>query len=95
MKTSNRCKFILLVVLLLQTFFGSLSIAQAPPEEVQRITVADLKARLDAGDDVVVIDVRIKGAYDIGHIRNAISMPIGDIPTKHQELNKDRLIVFY
>lgn len=95
MKKTYRCILFLLTVLLLQTFFASLSIAQAAPEDVQRITVADLKARLDAGDDVVIIDVRIKGAYDNGHIRNAISMPIADISTRHQELKNEPFVVFY
>ena len=96
MKKTDRCIFFLLTVLLLQTFFASLSIAQAPPEEdVQRITVADLKARMDAGEDVVIIDVRVKGAYDNGHIRNAISMPISDISTRHQELKNEPFVVFY
>ncbi|MDE0186683.1 MAG: rhodanese-like domain-containing protein [Candidatus Poribacteria bacterium] len=95
MKKTYRCIFFLLTVLLLQTSFASHSTAQAPPEDVQRITVADLKARLDAGDDVVIIDVRIKGAYDNGHIQNAVSMPISDIATRHQELKNEPFVVFY
>lgn len=96
MKKTDKCIYFLLTVILLLPLFASLSIAQAPPEEdVQRITVADLKARLDAGEDVVIIDVRVKGAYDNGHIRNAISMPISDISTRHQELKNEPFVVFY
>ena len=87
--------FVLFTLLFLQSSIGSLSIAQAPPEDVGRITVADLKAKLDAEQEVVVVDVRSKGAFDNGHIPNAVSIPTSDIPKRHQELKKQPLLVLY
>lgn len=95
MKRWSKFIFFLSTFLLFQTSFATLSLAQAPPEDVGRITVAELKARLDAGDEVAIVDVRIKGAYDNGHLPNAISMPISDIPKRHQELKKHPLLVLY
>jgi hypothetical protein len=95
MKRTNRCIFVFSTFLLLQSSFATLSFAQAPPKDVQRITVADLKARLDAGDEVAIVDVRIKGAFDNGHLPKAISMPISDIPERHQELKQHPLLVLY
>ena len=95
MKPTNRCFFVLFTLLFLQSSIGSLSIAQAAPEDVGRITAADLKAKLDAEDDVAVVDVRSKGAFDNGHIPNAVSMPISDISKRHQELKKHPLLVLY
>ena len=95
MKRTNRCIFVLLIFLLVQSLFTTPSIAQAAPEDVGRITVAELKAKLDAGDDVAVVDVRSKGAFDNGHLPNAISMPTADISKRHQELKKHPLLVLY
>ena len=95
MKRINRCILVFSTFLLLQSSFATLSLAQAPPKDVQRITVADLKVRLDAGDEVAIVDVRIKGAFDNGHLPNAISMPISDIPERHQELKQHPLLVLY
>ena len=95
MKRINRCILVFSTLFLLQSSFATLSFAQAPPKDVQRITVADLKARLDAGDEVAIVDVRIKGAFDNGHLPKAISMPISDIPERHQELKQHPLLVLY
>ena len=95
MKRTNRYILVFSTFLLLQSSFATLSFAQAPPEDVQRITVAELVARLDAGDEVAIVDVRIKWAFDNGHLPKAISMPISDIPERHQELKKHPLLVLY
>lgn len=95
MKITHTGTFVLFTLLVLQPSIGSLSIAQAPPEDVGRITVADLKAKLDAGQEVTVVDVRSKGAFDIGHIPNAVSIPTSDIPKRHQELKEHPLLVLY
>ena len=95
MNSTYRYCFVLLPLLFLQSSFAALSIAQAASEDVGRITVANLKAKLDAGDDVAVVDVRSKGAFDNGHLPNAISMPISDISKRHQELKKHPLLVLY
>jgi rhodanese-related sulfurtransferase len=45
------------------------------PEEVPRITQEELKALMDSGDRIVILDCQPRGAYEEGHIRGAVSMP--------------------
>jgi hypothetical protein len=68
--------------------------AANPSEEARRITVAELKQKLDAGE-AVVYDTRPKTAYDQEHIKGALSMPSGEVADRAVELPKDKLVVFY
>lgn len=51
-------------------------------EEVQSslVSVAELKCALDAGQDLLVIDVRRPGEYEAGHVPNAMNIPLADLP---------------
>ena len=70
--------------------------------ELPRITVEELKKKIDKGDkDFVVLDVRDAASYAAGHIKGAINIsydPTGD-PMNRQMmlmvLPMDRLIVTY
>lgn len=68
-----------------------------PPEpapiRITEILPADLKARLDNGDNVIVVDMRQSWEYHSGHIPGARHMFIQDIPAQMAELPKDRDIV--
>ena len=68
--------------------------AANPAEDARRITAAELKQKLDAGE-AVVYDTRAKTAYDLEHIKGALSMPSNEVATRTGELPKDKLIVFY
>ena len=59
-----------------------------------RITVPELKAKLDAGE-AVVFDVRVQEAYAQQHIAGAISMPQDQVEARVAELPTDKLAVFY
>ena len=65
-----------------------------PAADATRITVAELKQKLDAGQ-AVIYDTRAKTAYDQEHIKGALSMPSGEVAERTGELPKDKLIVFY
>ena len=56
-------------------------------------------ARRTASDDgqreAVAIDVRGSVPYDLGHIDGAVSMPLGLIAQRFDELPQDKLIVAY
>ncbi len=55
------------------------------------ISVDDLKARLDAGDDISIVDVRTAKDFagKLGHIRQAINLPLEDMPDSLSELDLD------
>lgn len=63
--------------------------------EVPRISVEELKERLDNGEEIVVVDTRSTSSYDIEHIPGAISMPSTNIESPLDELPLDQEIVLY
>lgn len=52
-----------------------------------------LKRRLDAGEDVFVLDVREPNEYQINRIEGSTLIPLGELPRRYQELDKGRSIV--
>ena len=70
--------------------------------DIPRITVEEVKDKVDKGDkDFVIVDVRDSGSYAAGHIKGAVNIyydPTGD-PMNRQmilmALPMDRLIVTY
>ena len=62
--------------------------------DMPRITVPELKAKLDAGQ-AVVFDVRPQPAYAYKHIAGAISLPQGEVADRLAELPADKTAVFY
>src|SRR5246500_5231594 len=56
-------------------------------------TSVDLKKRLDAGDDVFILDVREPNEYQICRIPGSVLIPLGELPRRYAELPKDKDIV--
>jgi adenylyltransferase/sulfurtransferase len=56
-------------------------------------TSVDLKKRLDAGDDVFILDVREPNEYQICRIPGAVLVPLGELPRRYAELPTDKDIV--
>jgi len=61
---------------------------------IPQITPVELKRRLDAGEDVFVLDVRELHEYQIVNI-GAKLVPLGDLPSRLGELDRDREIVVH
>ncbi len=57
------------------------------------ITPVDLKRRLDAGENLFVLDVREPNEYQINRIPGSTLIPLGELPRRYQELPRDREIV--
>jgi len=58
------------------------------------ISVTDLKALKDSGDDLALLDVREPWEVQTAHIAGSLHMPMGDVPARfQQELDPDRHIV--
>src|SRR5499426_331757 len=56
-------------------------------------TSVDLKKRLDAGDDVFILDVREPNEYQICRIPGSVLIPLGELPRRYAELPADKDIV--
>jgi adenylyltransferase/sulfurtransferase len=71
--------------------------ASAKPETEDlapdEITPAQVKARMDRGDDFLLIDVREPHEWDIAHIEGAKLIPLGQIAARVGELDPDADIV--
>ena len=58
------------------------------------ISVAELKAKQDAGPDFTVLDVREPWEFDTAHIAGSKHIPMGDVPARfNQELDPEKHIV--
>ena len=58
------------------------------------ISVADLKAMSDAGQEFTLLDVREPWEFETAHIGDSIHIPMGDIPARcNQELDPEKHIV--
>ena len=64
-------------------------------ETSEPIAAAELKRRIAAGDDVVVVDVRPRQEFDAGHIAGAVSIPLGELAERLDELPDDVEVVAY
>jgi adenylyltransferase/sulfurtransferase len=61
---------------------------------IPEISVKDLKRRLDAHDPLVLVDVREAHEHSAGNIGGTL-IPMGEIPARMDELDRDAEIVVY
>ncbi len=64
------------------------------PDGLEAIDVETLNRRVQQGD-VIVLDVRPADEYAAGHISGAVSIPIGELEERLQELPPGREVVTY
>jgi len=61
------------------------------------ITVEDLKARINAGETLHILDVREDWEYEEGHIEGARNFTLHNIPTQGEELSdwKEKEVIIH
>jgi sulfur-carrier protein adenylyltransferase/sulfurtransferase len=59
---------------------------------IPQITVKELKRRIDAGEDVFLLDVREPYEYQIAQIGGKL-IPQNDVPNRLAEIDRDREVV--
>lgn len=64
-------------------------------ESIEEITAVELKARMDRGDDFVLVDVREPHEYAIARIPGAKLIPLGQITERASELDTSEEIVLH
>jgi sulfur-carrier protein adenylyltransferase/sulfurtransferase len=62
---------------------------------MDEITPAELKQRLDNGDDIQIVDVREANEVAIGRIPNSIHIPVGQILNRMNEIDPSRETVVH
>lgn len=50
---------------------------------------AQLQQKINAGENIVILDVRESAEYAFNHISGAISIPMGELENRLSELNKE------
>lgn len=62
---------------------------------MQEITASELKNRMDAGQDIQLIDVRQPDEHDFARIEGAKLIPLGDVIKKMSEIDPTRETVVH
>lgn len=62
---------------------------------MQEITASELKARMDAGDDIQLIDVRQPDEYAFAKIDGAKLIPLGEIISRKDEIDESKETVIH
>ncbi len=61
----------------------------------REIDVQELKQRLDAGENLQLIDVREPWEHEIVHLEGATLMPASQLADRLKELDPDRPLILY
>jgi predicted sulfurtransferase len=72
-----------------------LLLAATAAAQTERLEVDELKAQLDAGADVLLIDVREDYEVESGSIPGSIHIPVGELEARMQDIPKDVRLVFF
>jgi len=67
--------------------------AAAPVTNADALSSSELKAELDRGDQVVIVDVREPQEFQINRLPGSILIPLGDLPKRYVELDPNTNIV--
>ncbi len=62
---------------------------------MKEITVKDLKAKMDAGEDIQLIDVRMPDEWAVAKIEGATLIPLPEILQRMGELDSSKEIVVH
>lgn len=99
MKNRSRIS-LLLITLLLTTHYSCSRKSDLEGEKpYAEISAAQVRERLENGNDLVILDVRTEGEYEseTGHLPGAILIPLQELEKRYHELDslKDKEIVAY
>jgi membrane protein DedA with SNARE-associated domain/rhodanese-related sulfurtransferase len=62
---------------------------------VARITPEELRQRLEAGEDLVIVDVRTAVESQTDSVPGALRIPLEDLDTRHGDIPRDRDIILF
>ncbi len=87
---------VVLVILALQGSGTDSASAPIPsPPDIPRISPGEVKALLDAGSNIVIVDTRSREEYERAHIAGAISIPLEEVAQRYRELQGYDDIITY
>ncbi len=89
---------VVLVIFALQGSGSDSTSASAPipsPPDIPRISPGEVKALLDAGSNLVIVDTRSREEYERVHVAGAISIPLEETAQRYRELQGYDEVVTY
>lgn len=92
MRKLNAVFFIALVSFLFCAFNAN---AQGPDDGAPRITAVELLARIDKGENIVILDVRARESHEETKIKGAVTMPLNELEARVGELPFGAMIAAY
>jgi molybdopterin/thiamine biosynthesis adenylyltransferase/rhodanese-related sulfurtransferase len=75
-------------------FRGDSRVTGAEPCGIPEMTASQLKARTDAGENIVLIDVREPHEHEMAHIGGEL-IPLSELPSRARQLDASRETVVY
>lgn len=63
--------------------------------EIPRVTPTEVKAKLDSGSNIAIVDTRSEAEYERAHIVGAISIPLGETTQRYTELDDYNEVITY
>ncbi len=57
---------------------------------MRQISVEELKARLDNGEQLALLDVRQPEEWNLCHLPGSVLLPLGELPHRHSELDPQK-----
>jgi len=82
----------LFFVFILGVFFAYQSLALST---YTNVSVSEAKQMIDTNPDLVKLDVRTEEEYNDGHIANAILIPVNELESRLDELDKEKETLVY
>ena len=74
---------------------AGLAFAASAAAQTERMEIDELKQQLDAGAEVLMIDVREDHEVESGSIPGAIHIPVGELEARMSDIPKDIRLVFF
>ena len=75
----------------------SISIQQQSTGQLayKSISVSDASAMIQSSTNLLIVDVRTPGEFAQGHLKDAINIPLSDLPLRIDELDRNRPVLVY
>ena len=67
--------------------------AEAAQDVIPTVTATELKRKLDAKEDFLLVDVRERYEYDITHLPETKLIPLGELPSRMSELDSAQEVI--
>jgi rhodanese-related sulfurtransferase len=76
-------------------WFGPLDFGLVSAGSYIDVNVSQAKQMIDSNPNLVILDVRTQAEYDSGHIQNTTLIPVTELASRIDELNKERETLVY